>query len=45
MGVMEVTPKGLVLKESNPEFTVKQIQEATGAELTIPADLKAMPGL
>ncbi|MDR2179184.1 MAG: 3-oxoacid CoA-transferase subunit B [Synergistaceae bacterium] len=42
MGVLEVTPKGLVLKEYNPEFTVKQIQEATEAELIISDDLKAM---
>jgi acetate CoA/acetoacetate CoA-transferase beta subunit len=42
MGVMEVTPKGLVLREYNPEFTVKQIQEATEAELVIPDDLKEM---
>jgi acetate CoA/acetoacetate CoA-transferase beta subunit len=32
----------LVLKEYNPEFTVKQIQEATEAELIVPDDLKAM---
>ncbi|NCB29552.1 MAG: 3-oxoacid CoA-transferase subunit B, partial [Clostridia bacterium] len=31
MGVMEVTDKGLVLKEINPEFTVEQVQEATEA--------------
>ena len=42
MGVMEVTPKGLVLKEYNPEFTVKQIQEATEADLIVADDLKEM---
>lgn len=42
MGVMEVTDKGLVLKEINPEFTVEQVQEATGAELIIPEDMKEM---
>lgn len=42
MGVMEVTGKGLVLKEINPEFTVEQVQEATGAQLVIPEDIKDM---
>lgn len=40
MGVMEVTPEGLVLREYNPEFTLEQIQEATEAELIIPEDIK-----
>ncbi len=40
MGVMEVTDKGLVLKEINPEFTVEQVQDATGATLIIAEDLK-----
>ena len=42
MGVMEVTDKGLVLTEINPEFTVEQVQEATEATLTVSADLKPM---
>ena len=42
MGVMEVTPEGIVLKEYNPEFTVEQIQEATEATLIIAEDLKPM---
>lgn len=42
MGVMEVTDKGLVLKEINPEFTVEEVQAATEAELIIPEDLKDM---
>ncbi|SDB18146.1 3-oxoacid CoA-transferase subunit B [Eubacterium oxidoreducens] len=42
MGVMEVTDKGIVLTEYNPEFTVEQIQEATEAELIISDDLKPM---
>ena len=42
MGVMEVTPNGLVLTEINPEFTVEQVQEATEAVLTISPDLKNM---
>ena len=42
MGVMEVTDKGLVLKEIHPEFTVEQVQEATEAQLIISPDLKPM---
>ena len=42
MGVMEVTDKGLVLTEINPEFTVEQVQAATEATLTISPDLKPM---
>ena len=42
MGVMEVTDKGLVLTEYNPEFTVEQIQAATDATLIVSPDLKPM---
>ena len=42
MGVMEVTDKGLVVTEINPEFTQEQMQEATGCKLTFAADLKNM---
>ncbi|GAB1433196.1 3-oxoacid CoA-transferase subunit B [Spirochaetota bacterium] len=35
MGVIEVTPEGLVLKEINPEYTVEQVQAATEAKLII----------
>lgn len=42
MGVMEVTDKGLVLTEYNPEFTVEEIQAATEATLIISDDLKDM---
>ncbi len=35
MGVIEVTPEGLVLKEINPEYTVEQVQAATEATLII----------
>jgi acetate CoA/acetoacetate CoA-transferase beta subunit len=42
MGVMEVTDKGIVLKEINPEFTVEEVQAATEAELIIAEDLKQM---
>lgn len=42
MGVIEVTPSGLILKEYNPEFTIDQIKEATGAPLEVSPDLKPM---
>ncbi len=42
MGVMDVTPEGIVLKEYNPEFTVEEIQAATEATLIIADDLKPM---
>jgi acetate CoA/acetoacetate CoA-transferase beta subunit len=42
MGVMEITPEGIVLKEIHPEFTVEQVQAATEAELIIAKDLKKM---
>lgn len=40
MGVMEITPEGIVLKEINPEFTVEEVQAATEAKLIISKDLK-----
>lgn len=43
MGVMDVTPEGLVLTEYNPEFTLEEIQAATEATLIISDDLKEMP--
>jgi acetate CoA/acetoacetate CoA-transferase beta subunit len=42
MGVMEVTPEGIVLKELHPDYTVEQIQEATECKLIISSDLKPM---
>jgi acetate CoA/acetoacetate CoA-transferase beta subunit len=42
MGVMEITDKGIVLKEINPEFTVEQVQEATEAQLIISDSLQSM---
>ncbi|MBQ3522037.1 MAG: succinyl-CoA--3-ketoacid-CoA transferase, partial [Bacteroidales bacterium] len=40
MGVMEITPKGILLTEINPEFTVEQVQAATEATLIISDNLK-----
>ena len=42
IGVMEITPKGIVLTEINPEFTVEQVQAATEATLIVSPDLKKM---
>lgn len=42
MGVVEVTPEGLVLTEINPEFTVEQVQAATEATLRVAGDLRPM---
>ena len=42
MGVMEITPQGIVLKEINPEFTVEEVQALTEAELIVATDLKPM---
>lgn len=42
MGVMDVTPQGLMLTEIHPEFTIEQIQEATGAKLIISENLILM---
>lgn len=42
MGVMDITPAGIELVEINPEFTVEQVQAATGATLIISPDLKPM---
>ena len=44
MGVMKVTPKGIVLTEIHPEFTVEEVQAATEATLIIAEDLKLMVG-
>ncbi|MBF4694548.1 3-oxoacid CoA-transferase subunit B [Fusibacter ferrireducens] len=42
MGVMEVTDKGLVLKEIHPDLSVEDVQTATSAKLIIAPDLKTM---
>lgn len=42
MGVMKITPDGIVLSEINPEFTVDQVQQNTEAILIIPSDIKPM---
>ena len=42
MGVMEITPEGIVLTEIHPEFTVVDVQAATEATLIISPNLKSM---
>ena len=42
MGVMEVTERGLLLKEINPEFSIEEVQLATEAKLIISDDLIRM---
>lgn len=42
MGVMEVTPEGLVLTEYNTEYTIEEIQAVTEATLIIAKDIKPM---
>ena len=42
MGVMDITPEGIVLKELHPEFTVEDVQAATEAKLIISPNLKPM---
>jgi acetate CoA/acetoacetate CoA-transferase beta subunit len=40
MGVIEVTPGGFLLLERNPEYSIEEIQQNTGAELHISPNLK-----
>ena len=42
MGVLEVTPDGLVLTELHPDFTKEQVQEATEAKVIVSPNLKPM---
>lgn len=42
MGVMKITPEGIVLTEINPEFTVEEVQAATEATLIVSPELKPM---
>jgi 3-oxoacid CoA-transferase subunit B len=42
IAVIEVTPKGLLLKETAPGWTAKEIQALTEPKLRIAPDLKEM---
>jgi acetate CoA/acetoacetate CoA-transferase beta subunit len=45
MGVLEVTPHGLILTEINPGFSEGQVMEATEAPLAVSPNLKPMQGV
>jgi acetate CoA/acetoacetate CoA-transferase beta subunit len=42
MGVMNITDKGIMLTELHPDYTVEEVQEATGCDLIISDELKEM---
>lgn len=42
MGVMEVTPDGIMLTELHPDFTLEDVQAATQCELIVSPELKPM---
>jgi 3-oxoacid CoA-transferase B subunit len=42
LGVIEVTPKGLVLREVAPGITPEGVQKATEPKLRIASDLRSM---
>ena len=42
MGVMDITPEGIVVREIHPEFTFEQMQEATEAKLILDHNWKPM---
>jgi acetate CoA/acetoacetate CoA-transferase beta subunit len=42
MSVIKVTQEGLLLTEYNPEYSVEEIQAATGARLIISSSLKTI---
>ncbi len=44
MGVMEIGDQGVVLTELHPDYTIEEVQAATGCELIISPDLKPMEG-
>lgn len=44
MGVMEIVPDGIMLKEINPQFTIEEVQQSTGTQLIISPDLSPMMG-
>ncbi len=42
MGVLEITPEGIVVTELHPDYTKEDIQAATGCRLIFSPDLKPM---
>ncbi len=45
LAVIEVTPKGLVLREIAPTTTIEEVKKLTEADLIIEGDVKTMPYL
>jgi acetate CoA/acetoacetate CoA-transferase beta subunit len=43
MGVFDVTPEGIKVREYNPEYTIEEIQAATEAKLIVGDDVKPVP--
>lgn len=43
MAVIEVTPKGLALREIAPDTTVDAVKKATGTELLVEGNVRTMP--
>ncbi|MDF2609284.1 MAG: 3-oxoacid CoA-transferase, subunit [Lachnospiraceae bacterium] len=43
MGIFDVTPEGIKVREYNPEYTLEQIQAATGVNLIIPDEVATTP--
>ena len=43
LAVVDVTPGGLVLRETAPGVSVEEVQNATGAPLTVADDVREMP--
>ncbi|MCL2110968.1 MAG: 3-oxoacid CoA-transferase subunit B [Clostridiales bacterium] len=42
MGVIDITKDGFVLRELHPDYTLEEIQDATGAELIVSGELREM---
>ncbi|MCL2391818.1 MAG: 3-oxoacid CoA-transferase subunit B [Oscillospiraceae bacterium] len=42
LGVMDITPEGVVLRELAPDVTIEEIQSKTGAKLIIPDNVGCM---
>jgi len=42
MGVIEVVPEGLLLREIAPDTTLEALRQATGAPLLVAPDLKTL---
>ena len=43
MGVFDITPEGIKMREYNPEYTIKEIKAATGCKLIVPDDVPTTP--